>query len=106
MISIDIGNNSDEVVVNTLHHYFCYPSFKPLQKEIIQATMSGKNVLGILGTGGGKSLTFLLPAVLESAPTKSLIDDIYVRCQDLNITACRFTGSVPKEMQHVQLENF
>jgi superfamily II DNA helicase RecQ len=48
-------------------------------------------VPGILGTGSAKSLTFLLPAVLSSAPTfvvvptTALIDDMLVCCQDLDI---------------------
>lgn len=80
--------------------------------DIIKATLSGKNVLGILGTGSGKSLTFLLPAVLSGAPTfvvvptTALIDDMLVRCQDLNIASCKFTGSTTKEHQKSQLENF
>ena len=52
----DIGSNLDEVLVHTLINYFGYPSFRPLQKDIIKATMTGRNVLGILGTGSGKYL--------------------------------------------------
>lgn len=54
----------------------------------------------------------MLPAVLSIhptvvvVPTKSLIDDILIRCKDLNIASCKFTVSVPKELQKVQLENF
>ncbi|KAK3754174.1 hypothetical protein QZH41_007956 [Actinostola sp. cb2023] len=100
---IAIGSNLDEVLSNTLHHYFGYSEFRPLQKDIIKETLSGKNVLGVLGTGSGKSMTFMLPAVLSShptlvvMPTKSLIDDIFVRCQDLNIESCKFTGTIPKQ---------
>ncbi|KAJ7387576.1 hypothetical protein OS493_000910 [Desmophyllum pertusum] len=109
---VGIGSNLDEVLDNTLHHYFDYPNFRPLQKDIIKSTLSGKNVIGIAGTGSGKSLTFMLPAVLGIhptvvvMPTKSLIDDILMRCLDLNITSCKFTGTVSKEIQRVQLENF
>ena len=86
-----IGTTVDEIIEGTLHRYFCYPNFRPLQRDIIKATLSGKNVLGILGTGSGKSLTFLLPAVLSSTPTfvvvptTALIDDRLVCCQDLDI---------------------
>ena len=105
-----IGTTVDKIIEGTLHCYFCYQNFKPLQRDIIKATLSGKNMLGILGTG--KSLTFLLPAVLSStptfvvAPTTALIDDMLVRCQDLNIVSCKFTGSTTKEHQKSQLENF
>ena len=107
-----IGTTVDKIIEGTLHHYFCYQNFKPFQRDIIKATLSGKNVLGILGTGSGKSLTFLLPAVLSSAPTfvvvpsTALIDGMLVRCQDLNIASFKFTGSTTKEHQKSQLENF
>ena len=54
----------------------------------------------------------MLPAVLSShptvvvVPTKSLIDDIVIRCKDLNLASSKFTISAPKELQEAQLENF
>ena len=61
-----IGTTVDKIIERTLHSCFCYQNFKPLQRNITKATLSGKNMLGILGTGSGKSLTFLLPAALSS----------------------------------------
>ena len=50
---LDFSNGS---LINTmLRNYFGFPSFKPLQKETIVSTMSGKNVLAVIGTGGGKT---------------------------------------------------
>ena len=72
--------------------------------------MDNKNVLGILGTGGGKSLTFLLPAVLADkptivvVPTLSLINDLLGKCLALDITACKITGEVPVDIQKSYLE--
>ena len=68
-----------------------------------------KDVMTVVGTGGGKSLTYMLPAVLSSKPTvlvspiKSLIDDILGRCQNLDTSACKFTGDVSKEIYDDQL---
>ena len=65
---------------------------------------------GILGTGGGKSLIFLLPAVLADkptivvVPTLSLINDLLGRCLALDITACKITGEVPVDIQKSYLE--
>jgi superfamily II DNA helicase RecQ len=73
--------------------------------------MAEKNVLTVVGTGGGKTLTYLLPDVLSSHPTlvlspiKSLIDDALVRCLDLNIRSCRFTGDVPHDVKEEQIHN-
>jgi ATP-dependent DNA helicase RecQ len=47
-----------------LYKIFGYPTFRPGQWEVIQYVMRGESVLGLLATGGGKSLTYQLPALL------------------------------------------
>lgn len=107
---LDFDDN-DEVLDNTLLHYFGYQSFRPLQRETIESTLKGENVMTVVGTGGGKSMMYFLPAVLASkpslvlSPTKSLIDDLFIRCDDLNISVCKFTADVPKEVQDQQLHH-
>ncbi|MGG1659611.1 RecQ family ATP-dependent DNA helicase [Brevibacillus sp. NRS-1366] len=48
----------------TLNKHFGHPSFRPGQEILIRRVMSGRNVLGLLATGGGKSITYQLPALL------------------------------------------
>src|SRR5471032_1751675 len=48
---------------------FGYSTFRPLQREIIEATLAGRDVFALLPTGGGKSLCFQLPALLQPGLT-------------------------------------
>ncbi len=52
-----------------LKRTFGYGTFRPLQREIIQATLAGQDVFALLPTGGGKSLCFQLPALARPGLT-------------------------------------
>src|ERR1700746_1015798 len=52
-----------------LKRTFGYGAFRPLQREIIEATLAGRDVLALLPTGGGKSLCFQLPAMVRPGLT-------------------------------------
>ena len=49
---------------DTLIRYWGYDSFRAKQEEIINSVLLGKDTLGLLPTGGGKSITFQVPAML------------------------------------------
>ncbi len=51
------------VIRNILKKHWGYESFRPLQEDIIMSVLSGRDTLGLMPTGGGKSITFQVPAM-------------------------------------------
>ena len=56
-------------LLHTLHTTFGYPQFRPLQREIIETSLAGRDVFALLPTGGGKSLCFQIPALHRTGLT-------------------------------------
>lgn len=82
-----------------LKRYWGYEDFRPLQLDIIQSVAAGKDTLGLMPTGGGKSLTFQVPALaLEGicivvTPLVALMKDQVQRLRDMGIrAACVHSG--------------
>ncbi|MCM2266311.1 MAG: RecQ family ATP-dependent DNA helicase [Elusimicrobiales bacterium] len=70
-----------------------YSSFKPLQKEAVEAAFAGRDCLVVLPTGGGKSLCYQLPAaagkglVLVVSPLIALMDDQVAAARETGLAA-------------------
>lgn len=93
--------NSQLDVVQNLKAFFGYDKFRtydgePLQEKAARAAVDGKSLLAIFPTGGGKSLTFQLPALMEGrivhgltvviSPLQSLMKDQVDNLSDRGIT--------------------
>src|SRR6476619_7895553 len=57
--------SSDRALSEALERYWGYTSFRPLQREAMDAILSGRDSIVVLPTGGGKSLCFRAPAVVR-----------------------------------------
>jgi ATP-dependent DNA helicase RecQ len=58
-----------DALAETLGKTFGYSGFRPLQREIIEASMAGRDTFALLPTGGGKSMCFQLPSLLRGGLT-------------------------------------
>ncbi|MDH6534036.1 RecQ family ATP-dependent DNA helicase [Parabacteroides sp. 52] len=96
---------------NILQTYWGYSSFRPLQEDIIHSVYNGKDTLGLMPTGGGKSITFQVPAMamegicIVVTPLIALMKDQVDNLRQLGIKATAvYSGMSRKEIIN-QLEN-
>ena len=55
----------EDKLLATLKKYWHHDSFRPMQREIIESVLAGRDTLALLPTGGGKSITYQLPTLLS-----------------------------------------
>lgn len=70
----------------TLRRQFNKPSFRPQQREIIEAALSGQDVFVQAATSFGKSLCYQLPAVVDQGSTQNPSPSLKAAARDL--TGC------------------
>lgn len=68
-MSCNSVSNARVDLLAPLKQHFGYDAFRPLQKEIVEDALAGRDVFALMPTGGGKSLCFQLPALLRDGLT-------------------------------------
>jgi ATP-dependent DNA helicase RecQ len=94
-----------------LTRYWGYTSFKPLQEDIIRSIAEGKDTLGLMPTGGGKSITFQVPALVNEGiclvitPLIALMKDQVNRLNALEIRSLAIHSGMTAEEIDIAIEN-
>ena len=94
-----------------LKKYWGYDSFRTLQEEIIESIGNGKDTLGLMPTGGGKSITFQVPAMAREGicivvtPLIALMKDQVENLKHKGIKALSIHSGLTYNEIHSALEN-
>ena len=94
-----------------LKQYWGYSSFRGIQQEIIDSISAGKDTLGLMPTGGGKSITFQVPALaregmcLVITPLIALMKDQVQNLRKRGIKALAIYSGMSRQEIVVTLEN-
>lgn len=92
-----------------LKKYWGYDGFRPMQEEIIDSVLAGHDTLGLLPTGGGKSITFQVPALilpgltLVVTPLISLMKDQVDNLADRGVRAVMFHSGLTRREKELAM---
>ena len=82
-----------------LRRHLGYPAFRPGQEDLVRAVLAGRDALGILPTGGGKSVCYQVPALalpgvtLVLTPLVSLMEDQVGRAREAGLAAAHLSAA-------------
>ncbi|WP_426063515.1 RecQ family ATP-dependent DNA helicase [Flavobacterium sp. DSP2-3-1] len=97
--------------VAILQKYWKHDKFRSLQYEIIDSVLSGHDTFALMPTGGGKSVCFQIPAIMNEgiclviSPLVALMKDQVANLQKRNIKAIALTGGIRSEEMIDLLDN-
>jgi ATP-dependent DNA helicase RecQ len=100
-----------QTALQILQKYWKHDEFRSPQNQIINSVLEGKDTFGLMPTGGGKSICFQVPAIMQEgiclviSPLVALMKDQVQRLQNLNIKAIALTGGIQSDEMITLLDN-
>ena len=100
-----------DIYQQILVKYWGFTKFRPLQEDIIKSIGNGNDTLGLMPTGGGKSITFQVPALAKEGlcivvtPLISLMKDQVDRLQQLGIKAYAINSGMDRNEIELIIDN-
>lgn len=100
-----------EKYLDILKKYWGFNYFRPIQSNIIEAISEGHDTLGLMPTGGGKSITFQVPAMAKEgvclviSPLIALMTDQVVKLKSLGIKAFAIHSGLSYHEINIALDN-
>ena len=97
--------------LSILQKYWKHDSFRTPQAEIIASVLEGKDTFALMPTGGGKSICFQIPALMNDgiclvvSPLIALMKDQVANLQKINIKAIAMTGGISSDEISDLLDN-
>ena len=94
-----------------LKEYWGFSSFRASQEDIIQSVLNGQDTVALLPTGGGKSICFQVPAMVQDgicivvSPLVALMNDQVNNLKERGIKAMALTGGISFTELNTQLDN-
>jgi ATP-dependent DNA helicase RecQ len=91
--------------VALLQRHLGYPAFRPGQEDLVRAVLAGRDALGVLPTGGGKSVCYQVPALalggltLVITPLVSLMEDQVGRARAAGLRAAHLSANQPADVR-------
>ena len=88
-----------------LHGHYGFADFRPLQRRVVQSVLAGRDTLAVLPTGGGKSICFLVPALVLGgltvvvSPLLALMQDQVGALRTRGVAAGTLNSSLTPEEQ-------
>ncbi|MFT4739782.1 MAG: ATP-dependent DNA helicase RecQ [Marivirga sp.] len=97
--------------VHTLEKYWGFQAFRPLQEDIVSSIVAGHDTLALLPTGGGKSICFQVPAMMQEglclviSPLIALMRDQVEQLKKRQIPAAAIYSGMTKREIDIMLDN-